>query len=133
MKTLYNSAGEAKTMDFVDAREHLETGRWFESAPVIESPTADVAPPADVKGAVLGDSDSSPCLDEIQGEAGTRPDNAEAGIQIDGQGLEPCLTDNTALTKAELLEKLAALTDIAKPAMSKAELLDLLNELEAGQ
>jgi hypothetical protein len=41
MKTLYNAAGEAKTMDFVDAREHLETGRWFESAPVVDEIVGD--------------------------------------------------------------------------------------------
>ena len=49
MKTLYNAAGEAKTMDFVDAREHLETGRWFEETPetnqgVIEPVDAAIEP-----------------------------------------------------------------------------------------
>lgn len=100
MKTLYDSEGKTKTMDFVDAREHLAMGGWFEEPPVKESPTADIAPPADAKGAVPGDSDSVPC-------------------------------PNADLTKAELLEKLGAITDMAKPAMSKAELLDMLNELEA--
>ena len=133
MKTLYNADGKAKTMDFVDAREHIAMGGWFETPPETESPTADtLAPPADDKGAVPGGSDSAPCLDEIQGETGTRPDNAEASTQIDGQGLEPCRS-NADFTKAELLEKLAAITDLAKPAMSKSELLDMLNELEAVQ
>ena len=80
--------------DFVEGVDELHT----------ESPTAEFLLPADDKGAVLGDSDSAPCL-----------------------------PDNSALTKAELLEKLAAITDLAKPAMSKAELLDMLNELEASQ
>ena len=119
MKTLYNTAGEAKTMDFVDAREHIAMGGWFETAPATESPTVEVSLATDVKGVVLGDSDSAPCL-------------PERGTQIDGQGLEPCRT-NADFTKAELLEKLTAITDLAKPAMSKAELLDMLNELEAAK
>jgi hypothetical protein len=41
MKTLYNAAGEAKTMDYVDAREHFETGRWFVNPPVAEEPAQD--------------------------------------------------------------------------------------------
>jgi hypothetical protein len=43
MKTLYDSEGKAKTMDFVDAREHIETGRWFAEAPVV----APANPPED--------------------------------------------------------------------------------------
>ena len=37
MKTIYNAlTGEPKTLDFVDAREHIATGRWVDEKPVIE-------------------------------------------------------------------------------------------------
>lgn len=29
MQTIYNEQGVAKTLDSVDAREHVATGRWF--------------------------------------------------------------------------------------------------------
>lgn len=45
MKTLYNSDGEAKEMDSVDAREHLETGRWFEQPPVKHEVKREVVAP----------------------------------------------------------------------------------------
>lgn len=36
MQTIYNAAGEEKTCDSVDAREHIETGRWFAEAPEVD-------------------------------------------------------------------------------------------------
>lgn len=36
LKTIYDAEGNAKTIEGVDAREHLETGRWFEHAPIAE-------------------------------------------------------------------------------------------------
>lgn len=38
MQTIYNAQGEEKTCDPVDAREHIETGRWFAEA--LEAPEA---------------------------------------------------------------------------------------------
>lgn len=29
MKTIYNAEGTEKTLDAVDAKEHIATGRWF--------------------------------------------------------------------------------------------------------
>jgi hypothetical protein len=37
LKTIYDADGNAKTIEGVDAREHLETGRWFEHKPVPEA------------------------------------------------------------------------------------------------
>lgn len=34
MKTIYNEIGEEKTCEAVDAREHIETGRWFFEKPL---------------------------------------------------------------------------------------------------
>ena len=36
MQTIYNEQGVAKTLDSVDAREHVATGRWFRELPVKE-------------------------------------------------------------------------------------------------
>ena len=36
MQTIYNAQGEAKVCDSVDAKEHIETGRWFNEAPQVE-------------------------------------------------------------------------------------------------
>jgi hypothetical protein len=36
MQTIYNAQGEAKECEAVDAREHIETGRWFNEAPIVE-------------------------------------------------------------------------------------------------
>lgn len=33
MVTIYDADGNEKTVDSVDAREHLETGRWFDNPP----------------------------------------------------------------------------------------------------
>lgn len=33
MTIVYNAQGEAKIVDPVDAREHIETGRWFTQPP----------------------------------------------------------------------------------------------------
>lgn len=33
MQTVYNAKGERKTVDTVDAREYIETGRWFAKNP----------------------------------------------------------------------------------------------------
>lgn len=44
LRTIYDAEGNAKTMEGVDAREHLETGRWFESAPATEVQEAPAEP-----------------------------------------------------------------------------------------
>lgn len=36
MQTIYNAQGESKECEAVDAREHIESGRWFNEAPQIE-------------------------------------------------------------------------------------------------
>lgn len=33
MSIVYNAQGESKTLDAVDAREHIATGRWSSSPP----------------------------------------------------------------------------------------------------
>ena len=33
MRTIYDVNGSPKVVESVDAREHLETGRWFTSPP----------------------------------------------------------------------------------------------------
>ena len=38
MATIYDADGNAKTVDPVDAREHLETGRWFTAPPEVQKP-----------------------------------------------------------------------------------------------
>ena len=40
MAIVYNAQGEAKTLDAVDAREHVATGRWFNNVPTV--PVAEV-------------------------------------------------------------------------------------------
>lgn len=47
MKTIYDAEGVAKTVEPVDAREHIATGQWFSSPP--EKPEAK---PKAVKAAV---------------------------------------------------------------------------------
>jgi hypothetical protein len=36
LKTIYDAEGKEYTMEGVDAREHLETGRWFAASPLVE-------------------------------------------------------------------------------------------------
>lgn len=36
MQTIYNAQGEAKQCEPVDAKEHIETGRWFNEAPEVK-------------------------------------------------------------------------------------------------
>lgn len=36
MQTIYNAQGESKVCEAVDAREHIESGRWFNEAPKVE-------------------------------------------------------------------------------------------------
>lgn len=46
MVTIYNvTSGEAKTLDYVDAREHVATGRWAFGLPEPE-PQAQIVDPA---------------------------------------------------------------------------------------
>ncbi len=35
MQTVYNAIGEERTVETVDAREYIETGRWFAKNPNI--------------------------------------------------------------------------------------------------
>ena len=49
MAIVYDAQGEAKTLDAVDAREHIATGQWFSDppagvAPVVEEMPATVEP-----------------------------------------------------------------------------------------
>ena len=36
MQIIYNAQGETKECESVDAREHIETGRWFNEAPEVK-------------------------------------------------------------------------------------------------
>ena len=36
MQTIYNAQGETKVCESVDAREHIDSGRWFNHAPEVK-------------------------------------------------------------------------------------------------
>jgi hypothetical protein len=67
MQTIYNAQGEAKECEAVDAREHIESGRWFNEAPVVE------------KAKEEKESDSSMTKKQIQAKL------TELGVAFDEQ------------------------------------------------
>ena len=51
MQTIYNKLGGTKTLDTVDAREHVSSGRWFYDLPVVEDKPKEIKA-AEVKSVV---------------------------------------------------------------------------------
>ena len=43
MRTIYDVNGSPKVVESVDAREHLETGRWFTAPPDDQEPKQPIA------------------------------------------------------------------------------------------
>ena len=43
MKTIYDKDGNSKTVEDVDAREHIETGEWFAVKPEADAPVVEPA------------------------------------------------------------------------------------------
>lgn len=43
MQTIYDKDGKPKTVESVDAREHIETGEWFAVPPKAEEPVVEPA------------------------------------------------------------------------------------------
>lgn len=101
MKTIYHvETGATRSVDSVDARELVETGRWSESP--------SVSPPlTDTKGAVPGDGDTAPCLPPVS-PAGDVPPVRRPGadmtvIELRAALKEKGVTFMSVAPKAELV------------------------------
>ncbi len=67
MKTIYNAEGTEKTLDAVDAKEHIATGRWFWEPQEQKQPTFEEQMFSDEAHAPVIE-ENAPATDESRGK-----------------------------------------------------------------